>query len=97
MIDTIYQQGVAGPHPMEQVAINETIDVVILNKPLSYNNKEVKIIFLINIQKDHLNLHKEISRLMIKMMDDPSLDNQLAKITNFEEFLAYMKSLMKEG
>ena len=70
---------------------------MILNKPLSYNNKEVKIIFLINIQKDHLNLHKEISRLMIKMMDDPSLDNQLAKITNFEEFLAYMKSLMKEG
>lgn len=97
MIDTIYQQGVAGPHPMEQAAIKEVIDVILLKKPLIYRNKKVRIIFLINIKKDHLNLHKEISRLMIKMMDDPMLDTQLTKITNFQDFKSYMKSLMKEG
>lgn len=97
MIDTIYQQGVAGPHPMEQAAIKEVIDVILLKKPLIYREKKVRIIFLINIKKDHLNLHKEISRLMIKMMDDPTLDTQLTKITNFQDFKSYMKSLMKEG
>ncbi|MDU5509302.1 BglG family transcription antiterminator [Enterococcus gilvus] len=97
MIDTIYQHGVAGPHPMEQAAIKEVIDVVLLKKPLTYRDKQVRIIFLITIKKDHLNLHKEISRLMIKMMDDPSLELQLAKITNFQDFVSYMKSLMKEG
>ncbi|MGO3610360.1 MAG: BglG family transcription antiterminator [Enterococcus sp.] len=97
LMDTIYQKGVAGPHPMEQGAIKEVIDVVVLKKPLDYANKPVKIIFLINIKKDHLNLHKEISRLMIKMMDDPALDNQLMKITNFQEFKNYLKRLMKEG
>lgn len=97
MIDTIYQQGVAGPHPMEQAAIKEVIDVILLKKPLIYRDKKVRIIFLINIKKDHLNLHKEISRLMIKMMDDPMLDTQLTKITNFQDFKSYMKSLMKEG
>ncbi|MGL9730222.1 BglG family transcription antiterminator [Enterococcus sp. DIV0756] len=97
MIDTIYQQGVAGPHPMEQAAIKEVIDVILLKKPLIYREKKVRIIFLINIKKDHLNLHKEISRLMIKMMDDPMLDTQLTKITNFQDFKSYMKSLMKEG
>lgn len=97
MIDTIYQQGVAGPHPMEQAAIREVIDVILLKKPLLYGDKQVKIIFLINIKKDHLNLHKEISRLMIKMMEDPMLDSQLTKIMNFQDFMSYMKSLMKEG
>ncbi|MGK0603694.1 BglG family transcription antiterminator [Enterococcus gilvus] len=97
MIDTIYQHGVAGPHPMEQAAIKEVIDVVLPKKPLTYRDKQIRIIFLITIKKDHLNLHKEISRLMIKMMDDPSLELQLAKITNFQDFVSYMKSLMKEG
>lgn len=97
MIDTIYQHGIAGPHPMEQAAVKEVIDVILLKKPLSYREKQIRVIFLINIKKDHLNLHKEISRLMIKMMDDPTLDNQLQKITNFQDFMSYMKSLMKEG
>ncbi|MGM0169201.1 lichenan operon transcriptional antiterminator [Enterococcus sp. AZ135] len=97
MIDTIYQHGIAGPHPMEQAALKEVIDVVLLKKPLIYREKQVRVIFLINIKKDHLNLHKEISRLMIKMMDDPMLDNQLQKITHFQDFTSYMKSLMKEG
>lgn len=97
MIDTIYQHGIAGPHPMEQAAVKEVIDVILLKKPLNYREKQVRVIFLINIKKDHLNLHKEISRLMIKMMDDPTLDNQLQKITNFQDFMSYMKSLMKEG
>jgi lichenan operon transcriptional antiterminator len=39
MIDTIYQNGVAGPHPMEQVAIKEVIDVVLLRKPVMYGEK----------------------------------------------------------
>lgn len=97
LIDTIYQHGIAGPHPMEQAAIKEVIDVILLKRPLTYREKQVRVIFLINIKKDHLNLHKEISRLMIKMMDDPTLDTQLTKITNFQDFMSYMKSLMKEG
>ena len=82
---------------MEQAAIKEVIDVILLKKPLIYREKQVRIIFLINIKKDHLSLHKEISRLMIKMMDDPLLDTQLTKMTNFQDFKSYMKSLMKEG
>jgi lichenan operon transcriptional antiterminator len=97
MIDTIYQSGIAGPHPMEQAAIREIINVILLRKPIVYREKKVKVIFLINIKKDHLNLHKEISRLMIKMMEDQALDNHLAKITTFQDFQSYIQSLMKEG
>ena len=81
---------------MEQAAIREVIDVILLRKSIG-TVKEIKVIFLINIKKDHLNLHKEISRLMIKMMEDQALDNQLAKITNFQDFKSYIQSLMKEG
>ncbi|MGM0240176.1 BglG family transcription antiterminator [Enterococcus sp. AZ103] len=97
LIDTIYQKGIAGPHPMEQGAIKEIINLILLKNPLNYHDKEVKIIFLINIKKDHLTLHKEISHLMIQMMDDPELNNQLAKINSYNEFITYIKSLMKEG
>ena len=43
MIDTIYQNGIAGPHPMEQAAIREVIDVVLLRKSIWYSKKKSRL------------------------------------------------------
>ncbi|MHC5227780.1 BglG family transcription antiterminator [Enterococcus sp. LJL99] len=94
LIDTIYRQGISGPHPMEQVAKKEVISVLLPTKKMMYQEKRVRIIFLINIKKNHLNLHKEISRLMIKMMEDPKLDEELTRIKNYESFMIYLKNLL---
>ena len=97
LIDTVYRQGISGPHPMEQVAKREIISVLIPTKKMIYKEKRVRIIFMINIKKNHLNLHKEISRLMMKMMDDPTFNEELARIKNYESFISYLKSLLKRG
>ncbi|MGX7149972.1 BglG family transcription antiterminator [Enterococcus ureasiticus] len=97
MIDTIYHQGISGPHPMEQVAEKEVISVLIPTEKMIYNRKSVRIIFLINIKKNHLNLHKEISRLMIKMMEDPEINEELSRIRTYESFIVYLKKLLKKG
>lgn len=96
LIDTVYQMGVAGPHPMESKAIKECIDVIIC-RDCVFKEKPVKLIFLINISNNHLVLHKEISRLMIKIIKDDALDKELNIMSNFEDFFYYIKELMKKG
>ncbi|MBP1046199.1 BglG family transcription antiterminator [Enterococcus sp. BWM-S5] len=97
LVDTIYQNGVAGPHPMEAKAIREGIDVVILRPPTVFKEKQVKLIFLINISNGHLFLHKEISRLMIRMIDDQELDKHLDKIKNYQDFSQYLREMIEKG
>ncbi|KRK99603.1 transcription antiterminator [Companilactobacillus futsaii] len=86
-ISTVYEDGIAGPHPMNNVANQEVIDVTILKKPIRYKNKEVQIIFLINIGRGHLTLHQEISRMMIELMKDKDLLKSVIQVRNYKEFL----------
>lgn len=97
LVDTIYHKGVAGPHPMESKAEKECIDLIICQEGCEFNGKQVRLIFLINISNRHLVLHKELSHLMIQLMEDPQLDEQLATIKEFDQFLYYMKELIERG
>lgn len=97
LVDTIYDQGIAGPHPMESRAIKECINVIFCKGECSFHNKPVKLIFLINITNDHLFLHKEISRLMIKIMEDTNSDTRITMIENAAEFFFYIEELIKKG
>ncbi len=97
LIDTIYRQGIAGPHPMEPSAKKEVISVVFFKAKTFYQKKEVRLLFLLNIHKEHLTLHKEISRLMIAIMEDLNRNQEVEKIKDYEDFLAYIKSLLRRG
>lgn len=97
MIDTIYRNGVGGPHPMEAMAIHEGIAVRLFRPNQQYQGKPVRIFFLINIAKGHLTLHKEISHLLIRMMEDQELERQLTKITTYQEFMMYVTHLLEKG
>lgn len=97
LVDTVYQNGIAGPHPMEAKAIKEGIDVILLRPAANFKGKQVKLVFLINISNGHLFLHKEISRLMIRMIDDQDLDRQLDKIKNYQDFSRYLREMIKKG
>lgn len=97
LVDTIYHKGVAGPHPMGSKAKRECIDLILCHDGCQFNGKPVKLIFLINISNRHLVLHKEISRLMIQLMEDPQLAEQLATIKEFNQFLYYIKKLIERG
>lgn len=97
LVDTVYQNGIAGPHPMEARAIKEGIDVIMLRPAAHFRGKQIKLVFLINISNGHLFLHKEISRLMIRMIDDQHLDTNLDKIKNYQDFSHYLREMIKKG
>lgn len=88
---TIYENGIAGPHGMSQNAKVDSIAVIILRHPIRYEEKEVKCIFLLNIRKNYLFLHQEISNFIMKIIQDAGLANTLVQSKSFEEFTLYAK------
>lgn len=96
-ISTVYDAGIAGPHPMTNVAKQEVIDVTILRNPIEYQNKKIQIIFLINIGRGHLTLHQEISRMMIELMKDDDLRNSIIRVRNYKEFIYKITTAIKRS
>ena len=94
-ISTVYDFGVAGPHPMASFAKKEVIDVTIVTNEMQYQQKEVKIIFLINIRQGHLTLHQEISRMMIELIKDRELRELMYQVKDYPSFISYITTAIK--
>ncbi|MDF2675338.1 MAG: hypothetical protein K0R09_3610, partial [Clostridiales bacterium] len=57
--------------------------------------RTVQIVFLINLQQGHLFLHREISRLLLLIMEDSSARERLVNARDFEQFKMELEKLMK--
>lgn len=91
-INTVYERGIAGPHPMSSFANQERIDVTLIRESILYAGKQVRLIFLINLGQGHLVLHQEISRMMIALMNDDSLLNALDRVQSYSDFIGIIKA-----
>lgn len=91
---TIYKNGVAGPHPMRMSAIRDCINVTLLNKPLLYEGKPVQLIFVINLKPGQLFLHKEISKLLLVLMEREESRNRLLSVTSYAQFIEEIGRLL---
>ncbi|MCL1995759.1 MAG: PRD domain-containing protein [Defluviitaleaceae bacterium] len=83
---TIYQNGVAGPHSTKLTALKNCIGVTILDREVYYMGKGVQIIFLINLMPGYLFLHKEVSRLLLHIIENESFRQRLLGAKTFEDF-----------
>ncbi|MPM70181.1 putative licABCH operon regulator [bioreactor metagenome] len=91
---TVFENGVAGPHGMDQKALIDSIAVIILKNTAFYRGKPVRLIFMINIKQGHLFIHQEISDCLLKIMGDEALVNRLCQTDKFTEFQMYLERLM---
>ncbi|MBM7539949.1 BglG family transcription antiterminator [Amphibacillus cookii] len=91
---TIYRNGVAGPHAMKLDAMKDAVSVTILPEPIYYNDRTIQIIFLINLKAGHLFLHKELSRLLMRLMDHDYIRQRLIQTKNFRQFMAELELLI---
>jgi lichenan operon transcriptional antiterminator len=91
---TIYTNGVAGPHPMRMSAVKDCINVTLLQKPIVYEGKQVQFIFIINLKVGQLFLHKEISKLLLLMMEKEEIRKTLLQVTSFEQFMKEIENLL---
>ncbi|MBA9087934.1 lichenan operon transcriptional antiterminator [Fontibacillus solani] len=91
---TIYTNGVAGPHPMRMSGIKDCINVTLLQKPIMNEGKQVQFIFVINLRAGQLFLHKEISKLLLMMMEKDEIRKALLQVRSFEQFMIEIEKLL---
>lgn len=91
---TVYKNGIAGPHAMKLDAINDCVSVIILEEPIEWQGKRLEMIFLINLKPGHLFLHREISRLMLQLIENDTLRKRLIQAKDYREFISEIEILL---
>lgn len=91
---TIYKNGVAGPHALKLDGLKDMISVAIYKKPVKWQERKVQIVFLINLCPGHLFVHREISRLLLSIMEDDVIRERLVSVQNFEQFAEEIKKII---
>lgn len=86
-MSTIYDNGIAIPHPINICGIQNIVNVTILKNKVSYKGKEVKIIFMVSLEKEKLRYHEIVTRTLFKIMQDEKLVEKIRKSESYEEFL----------
>lgn len=90
-LSTIYTNGVAIPHPIEMTGNKNIISVALIQTDINYENRVPKIIFMISLIKGNLELHKQISKYLSKIMTDKDMVDMLNKSQSYEEFMYKLK------
>lgn len=90
-LSTIYTNGVAIPHPIEMTGNKNIISVALLHCDISHEDKKPKIIFMISLIKGDLELHKQISKYLTKVMTNKDIVDMLNRSQSYEEFIYKLK------
>ncbi|GEA31133.1 BglG family transcription antiterminator [Clostridium diolis] len=92
-ISTIYLNGVCIPHPIETDALRNVISVSILKKPFIWLEKEVRIIFMICLKKEQVEVYKDITKKLYQLMHEPKYLERVIRVKSFEELMVVMKEM----
>lgn len=92
-ISTVYMNGVCIPHPLETDALKSVISVCLLDQPFIWNDKEVKIIFMICLKKEQIEVYKSITKALYQFMRDTKYINRILQVRSFEELMAVIKEV----
>ncbi|WP_315108930.1 BglG family transcription antiterminator [Clostridium intestinale] len=92
---TIYKNGIAGPHALKLEAIKDVVSVAVYDRSFEWQGRAVQIVFLINLQQGHLFLHREISRLLLLVMEDNRILERLVNAKDFDQFKIELERIIK--
>lgn len=92
-VSTVYMNGVCIPHPMEMVANKNVVSVGILKEPFVYNGKDVKIIFMVALCKNQLDLYKDVTKVLYKLMKNTHALKTILEAKTFEEMIFNIKEI----
>lgn len=67
------------------------ISVALIQTDIIYENRVPKIIFMISLIKGNLELHKQISKYLSKIMANKDMVDMLNKSQSYEEFMYKLK------
>lgn len=90
---TVYLNGVCIPHPIETDALRNAISVSILKKPFLWREKEVRIVFMICLKKEQVEVYKDITKKLYQLMQEPKYLERVIHVKSFEELIAVVKEM----
>lgn len=88
MAPTAYGNLFAMPHPIKKEGIENKIAVCSLNKSINWDDKKVRLIFLICLNKDSQESgFDELFDRIVSILDNPEKAEALIKEDNYSKFL----------
>ena len=92
-VSTIYMNGICIPHPLETDALKNMISVRILKKPFEFHGKTVKLVFMVCLRKDQIEMYKVLTKKLYALMHEPKYIERILEVQSFEEMMAVLDEL----
>ncbi|WP_265456612.1 BglG family transcription antiterminator [Enterococcus sp. HY326] len=93
-LSTVYQNGIAIPHPLTMQGSRNQIFVGVLPEGASEAQNNPQIIFMVSLEEKQLERHRIISKELSKLMSNPAAVAILVKSNNFQEFYYTLKKVL---
>ena len=93
-LSTIYQNGIAIPHPLVMSGKENRVAVCLLPEGASETEREAKIIFMVSLMAEQLDIHQIISKELSKLMNHPAAINALVESKDYHEFYYTLKRVL---
>lgn len=91
-VSTIYNHGIAIPHPLNNCAKENVVSIGIIKSKVK-GDKNVKVIFLVNLLVDNMKLLNELTRILFEVMESEESVRYLNEATSFEDFTMRIHTL----
>lgn len=93
-LSTIYQNGIAIPHPLIMSGKENRMAVCVLPEGAVGAERSVKIIFMVSLKAEQLELHQIISKELSKLMNHPAAIETLVESEDYHEFYYTLKRVL---
>lgn len=93
-LSTIYQNGIAIPHPLVMSGKENRVAICLLPEGASGTERTAKIIFMVSLKAEQLDVHQIISKELSKLMNHPAAINALAESKDYHEFYYTLKRVL---
>lgn len=93
-LSTIYQNGIAIPHPLVMSGKENRVAVCLLPEGADETERTVKIIFMVSLKAEQLDIHQIISKELSKLMNHPAAINALIESKDYHEFYYTLKRVL---
>ncbi|MFC0277990.1 BglG family transcription antiterminator [Enterococcus devriesei] len=93
-LSTIYQNGIAIPHPLIMSGKENRLAVCLLPEGTSGTERSPKIIFMVSLKAEQLDVHQIISKELSKLMNHPAAIKTLVESKDYHEFYYTLKRVL---
>lgn len=90
-LSTVYDNGISGPHSINQNAEIDSIGLIHLKEAVYYEEKYVKTIFMINLKKGHMFLYQDVSDLILWVIESHQKLNEVLAENKYSSFIRMLK------